>query len=596
MYEQFYGFSELPFSLESEAVNPYLGEKYRNALESLENSIRQKSGFCVLTGDAGVGKTTLVHALVKRLDKDAQLGLVDYTESATSDLSKQVASAFGLEVAGELETQVRRSLAELVARLEAENTIPVLIIDNAHNLPAVAFEELTELPGLENNGSMQIVLVGQPGLEESIDQPERTLFASYVSTRCRLPALSLIETDAYIRHRVTQVGGSSDLFTPSASEAVHRYSNGVPSMINRVCDLALVYGYARKHDTIDESVLSCVLNDRWGGSLLNPASDQPPAEPVAATREPETEVVVAETVEQEPAPEAAQQAIVADIPEQTSPPELEAARERASLNAEAAGSAQAEPASRLLSEQQLLELLRTERVQKEIPADNRDLAEFIRLSLQYHQQHTERFTFGVLAAVVLLAAVTLWMLSGLETDDSVQPVLATHHIEEPASPLVELSAVEDVSEQSRQAEAIPAVQLVHEQPVAPQPVVLELVEQPVLEPTPLPEASVVVPEEPVEVAAGEQDSAQTVAIAPPAETEAVTNELKEIRKQLEQEKRRLERQLEAQRAEQERLKQQTQRDRERALKAQRLAEQAKKKARLAWDQLQTTAPDAYPEE
>jgi type II secretory pathway predicted ATPase ExeA len=594
MYERFYGLKELPFAQLSNSDCLYLSESHKHVLEKLERVVHERSGFCVVSGDAGVGKTTLVTALIKQLDGFVYAGFLDAGDTGTDGITESAAAALGLEVSDDdAEGNINQALANYITGLEQDGKRALLIIEEAHRLAPSNFDELAALPGVAAQ-TLQLVLVGQAELEQCLQQPALADFAERVAIQCPLSAFSLIETDAYIRHRVTLAGGSAGLFTPSASEVVHRYSQGIAGMINRVCDLSLVYGYARKISNIDESVLNLVLNDRWGGSLLNSASDdRKPAEPesAAAVRQ-AAPLAHTEPQQAEPEPAAAaataqaagsmqapadEQHAVAET-EQPLAEELEAE----SIPSQVQTTEEQKAAEPLLSEQQILEILGMEKQkqQKSRPAENRDMADFIRLSLQYHRQHTDRVTFGVLGGVLVLAALTLWAVIGFDSEDAVQPVMAAQHAEIESS-LVDISALEQSpARESRAVESLPPAVTIEQR--------VETIEQAAPPASVVPVADMVEPEP-------EQQQEEVAVVTPAEDIESITRELEAQRKQLEAEKRRVQRQLEAQRAERDRLKKETRRERQRAEKAQLLVEEAKKSARMAWDRLHEATPEAFPD-
>jgi len=180
----------------------------------------------------------------------------------------------------------------------AHNRSTVLIIDEAQNMEAETLEELRMLSNVnaDKDQALQVILVGQNELRDTLRQPELVQFAQRISVDYHLQPLSAEETANYIRHRIRIAGGNPDIFSALACEAVHRYSNGVPRLINLLCDTALVYGYAEQQQQISARLVAQVAREKQAGGIFptySPATDDDFPEEETLT----VEAIAAETAE-----------------------------------------------------------------------------------------------------------------------------------------------------------------------------------------------------------------------------------------------------------------------------------------------------------
>ncbi len=282
MYDRFYGFTERPFSLLPDPDFLYLGEKHRAALDTLELAIFNHSGFCVISGEIGAGKTTLIRELLNRLDDDIQVGLVSNTHPSFGELMQWIIAACGLPGGNEDRLDLHKHFVDFVIQRYAEGKHTLLIIDEAQNLSMAALEELRMLSNVNSEKDMvlQIILVGQSELRDKLRKPELSQFAQRISIDYYLGGLTPDETALYIRHRVTHAGGAADLFSPDACRQVFEFSKGIPRVINRLCDLSLVYGFAENREQISADVVLAVAREQHMGEAMEAArmrADEPPA-------------------------------------------------------------------------------------------------------------------------------------------------------------------------------------------------------------------------------------------------------------------------------------------------------------------------------
>jgi general secretion pathway protein A len=264
MYESFYGLKEKPFSLLPDPAFLYLSRQHEMAITLLEYSLENQAGFCVITGKAGTGKTTLLRRLLNQIGDDVSIGLITNTHHAFGELLRWILHAFSLDGGSDNRARQHRVFTDYLIGQYAKNRRTMLIIDEAQNMSAAALEELRMLSNInsEKDLLLQVILVGQPPLRELLQHPELEQFAQRVAVDYHLDGLSSEETRGYIRHRLRVAGGEHELFTDDACEAVFVHSGGIPRLINLLCDLALVYAYAGQAAVVTGELIEQIVSER----------------------------------------------------------------------------------------------------------------------------------------------------------------------------------------------------------------------------------------------------------------------------------------------------------------------------------------------
>lgn len=291
MYDAFYGFREKPFSLLPDPDYLYLSPQHEKALGLLELSLRNQAGFCVVSGEIGAGKTTLIRKLLTLAGPEFRVGLVSNTLDGFGDLMGWILAAFRLPGGGAPVEQHERFIAFVIQQY-GRGLRTVLIIDEAQNLGVDALEELRMLSNVnaDKHQVLQVILVGQAGLRETLKRPELAQFAQRILLDFHLAPLGREDVLGYIRHRLLVAGADPRLFSEEAAAAVFRYSGGVPRIINLLCDTALVYGYAENRSVIEAESIHALARDRQSSSVapaLRLAALAPPvAEPAEGGRGP----------------------------------------------------------------------------------------------------------------------------------------------------------------------------------------------------------------------------------------------------------------------------------------------------------------------
>nr|WP_319491179.1 AAA family ATPase [uncultured Desulfobacter sp.] len=267
MYTKFFNLKEKPFNLVPNPNYLYSSSKHENAMSFLEYGLSEKIGFVMLTGEIGIGKTTLIRNLLNKVDADMDVGVVFNTNVVSNDLIYLILTEFdipyedGISKARALDIFYRF----LIEKYAAGRNV-LLIIDEAQNLSHEVLEEVRMLSNLQTDEDLliQIMIVGQPNLRRMIEDPKLEQFAQRISVSYHMTAMDNEETHAYISHRIARAGGDPCLFPANVVEKIYELSRGIPRTINLLCDAVLVYAYADDKHAITLDLLDQVVEDKGG--------------------------------------------------------------------------------------------------------------------------------------------------------------------------------------------------------------------------------------------------------------------------------------------------------------------------------------------
>jgi len=264
MYENHFGFAELPFSVSPDPRFFYSNPVYREALVTLHYGIEARKGFVIITGEAGTGKTTLLRMLMHNLDSAIHTAFVFNPRLTFTALLRFILSDLGVTTSAKDRLKLTDQLnSHLIEQLKKGHTV-ALLVDEAQALSDEILEELRLLSNLETDQEklIQIVLMGQPELESKLDQPELRQLKQRVTLRCRLLPLTEHEVGLYIASRVKTAGyEGKELFVPEAVQKITHYSNGIPRLVNVVCDNALVIASAASKKQVSAEMIDEVAQD-----------------------------------------------------------------------------------------------------------------------------------------------------------------------------------------------------------------------------------------------------------------------------------------------------------------------------------------------
>ena len=258
MYLNFYGLREIPFSPTPDPKFLFQSVRHREALAQLMYGVSERKGFIVLTGQIGTGKTTLLRTLMERMDHVIHVAYIHNSSLSTEGLVEYALQDWGVKSTATTHAQRLCELNEFLIDQHRQGLNPVLVIDEAQNLTSAALETVRLLSNFETSRQklMQILLVGQPELRDTLNLPELRQLKQRIGLRCHIGPLSPEETRLYVRHRLT-VAGSTDagIFTDAAVQKITEYSHGIPRVINMVCDHCLLSGYADSKRRLDGRIV-----------------------------------------------------------------------------------------------------------------------------------------------------------------------------------------------------------------------------------------------------------------------------------------------------------------------------------------------------
>jgi general secretion pathway protein A len=269
LYTKFYGLRENPFEITPDPKFLFLSENHKEALSTLTYAIRERKGFTVVTGEVGTGKTILIQTLLSKLNGNARTAYLFNPRLDCIDFLQYICEDLGLKGQKKSKGEYLAQLHQFLIDCYSRNEIVVLIVDEAQNLDPILLEEIRLLTNLETPKSklLHVILLGQPELDTILNRRQCRQLKQRVSLRYHIRPLNKEETKDYIEQRLRTAGAiRRGYFSPKAIREIHRYSKGIPRLINVLCDNALLLGYAIEEKVVGKSMIREVIRDLDGFS------------------------------------------------------------------------------------------------------------------------------------------------------------------------------------------------------------------------------------------------------------------------------------------------------------------------------------------
>ncbi|MBF0160970.1 MAG: AAA family ATPase, partial [Magnetococcales bacterium] len=267
MYQEFFNLKEPPFAITPDPRFLFLGRQHQEALAHLLYSVRGSSGFILLTGEVGAGKTTISRCLIQQVASFVDVALLFNPKLSALDLIASICDDLGIPYPANPSMKVLfDALNHRLLANYTNNRTTVLIIDEAQNLSVELLEQVRMLSNLETDKRklLQIILIGQPELTDMLARPELRQFSQRITARYHIVPLSAAETRAFVRHRLAIAGCSRPIFGVVVLWLIHRAAQGIPRLINQICDRALLGAYTLERPQVDVRIAYAAIQEVMG--------------------------------------------------------------------------------------------------------------------------------------------------------------------------------------------------------------------------------------------------------------------------------------------------------------------------------------------
>ncbi len=263
MYTAFYKLKVKPFQISSDPSFIWLGEKHKEALATLKYSVIDNKGLMLLTGDVGTGKTTLINTLLESLGNDVYYASVPDPRLNLIDFLNYITQAFHIDGEFKSKGEFLLHFGWFLEGVYKQKKKVLLIIDEAQLLTQDLLEEIRLLSNINREGNhlLNIFFVGQNEFNEILHRPENRAVTQRITLNYQISALSLEETELYIRHRLQVAGATRPLFSSAAIKDIALHSQGIPRRINVICDHCLLTGYIEEKSVIDSKIVRECIKD-----------------------------------------------------------------------------------------------------------------------------------------------------------------------------------------------------------------------------------------------------------------------------------------------------------------------------------------------
>jgi general secretion pathway protein A len=263
MYTDFYQFSEKPFEDNPDPKFLYMTPSYKEALASILTWIRDGHGFSAITGEAGTGKTYFIHTLVNHIDEKVKTIIILYPTITFKELLGQILLELNQPSREKTTAALFHQFTRCLDQLTIEDKTLLIIFDEAQGLNDKTLEDIARFLDLRSK-PIRIIFVGQPHFDERISSPGLSKLGKRIKVKHRIKSFTEVESREYIDHRLGLVGSRSQIFTPKAISMICSYTQGIPSLINHVCDNAFRVGFTMNQGKIDIDIIEEVIQNLSG--------------------------------------------------------------------------------------------------------------------------------------------------------------------------------------------------------------------------------------------------------------------------------------------------------------------------------------------
>lgn len=274
MYTSYFGLTEKPFTITPDPRYLFLSTRHGEGLAHLIYGVTESDGFIQLTGEVGTGKTTLIRSLLQQLPDNTDVALVLNPQLSVTEFLTVICDELNIPgIENDLsQKQLIDRLNDHLLKAHAEGRRTILVVDEAQNLAADVLEEVRLLTNLETARQklLQIILIGQPELRALLSRNDLRQLAQRVTARYHLEPLSREEAYRYIDHRLEIAGAVSEIFTPVAKREIFKISNGVPRIMNVICDRAMLGAYVREQQIVDQKLVREAASEISGRANRSP--------------------------------------------------------------------------------------------------------------------------------------------------------------------------------------------------------------------------------------------------------------------------------------------------------------------------------------
>jgi len=265
MYKSFFELKDNPFNVNPDPRYLFLTKETEEALSGLMYGVQNRKGFVTLTGEVGTGKTTLINRLLDSLhERRVRTAFLFNSRINSEQLFDFILAEFGIPCESRVKSQQLMRLNQWLLDRYRAGEIAVLIVDEAQNLSYPVLEEIRLLTNLETSTDklLQIVLSGQPELEEKLKLPQLRQLRQRIMLRCKTTPLTKEQTHSYVAERLKIAGASGEpIFSPKALDTVHLYSLGIPRVVNLLCEHSLINAYVEHQRPIEAKIVEDVAHE-----------------------------------------------------------------------------------------------------------------------------------------------------------------------------------------------------------------------------------------------------------------------------------------------------------------------------------------------